>query len=155
MDWAAIITPGVVSSLIAGFVSITTAIISYRANRKKTKSEIEKMKLEWERQDKLREEENRRVDQLREEENLRAAAEQFQKAAGEMLASLSAFSTAPDKNSCKAALAAVDKVILMADNELAKLLNHLHGHLEADDPFDGLSSESRELLKQIRIQLRK
>lgn len=46
MDWAAIITPGVVSALIAGFVSITTAVISYRANRKKTKSEIEKMKLE-------------------------------------------------------------------------------------------------------------
>lgn len=155
MDWASVLTPGVISALISGVVSITVALVSYHANKKKTKSEIDKMKLEWEHQDKVRREENRRIDQLREQEKHDANLRRLQDAAAEMFSAISLFGAAPDGCSHQAALSAVAKVIAIADGELVDLLDDLMKSLGKTDPFEGLTTESQSLLQQVRIQLRK
>lgn len=155
MDWTSVLTPGVISALISGIVSITAAFISYHTNKRKTKSEIDKMKLEWEHQDKVRIEENRRIDQLREQEKHDAERKQLQDASKEMFSALSLFGAAPDGCSHQAALSAVAKATVIADGELADLLDDLIKALGKADPFAGLTPESQSLLQQVRIQLRK
>lgn len=155
MDWASIITPAVISALISGAVSIVVALISYRANKKKTQLEIEKLKIELAHQDKVRVEEYRREDQLRAADSLRADSLRLQESVSAMLSALSKFGAAPDGYSHQAALSSIAKTIALTDGELAKLLTELQTSLEITDPFDGLSVESKSLLQQVRVQLGK
>lgn len=144
MNFQFYISPEVSTALISGVVSITVAIISFYANKKKTQTEIEKMKLEFAQQNKVRAEDRQFT-----------RANGFETAYAQMLSDVAQFSASPNGYSHQTALRSIAAIVAISTGPDAELLTCFQAAVEASDPFGGLNGESKTLLDEIRVQFRK
>lgn len=132
----------VAAALISAAVSIAVAAISYKVNQNNTKSEIAKMKLEFEHSDKVRQEEMNA--ETRQEQEKRYA---------QMLSAVDWFCQASDMNTKQAALAAINTFWTGANGEIRDSVQTLKEVINQADAFKGPDQgELQAALDKTRIQ---
>lgn len=137
------ISPEVASALISGTVAIIGGILSHFSNKRQTKKEIEKMKLEWEREDRV-------SAQQAESERLR----ELETAYTHMFSCIATFRNMPDPPNKAAAEAAVND---LASKETGKIAHDLEQLLLILDTSDGFEEPPllSSFLEEIRVERRK
>lgn len=132
----------VAAAIISAVVSILTAVISFFVNRSKTKSEIAKMKLEFEHSDRVR----------KEEMNAETRQEQ-EKRYAQMLSAVDWFCQASDMNTKQAALAAINTFWTGANGATRDSVQALKEVINQADAFKGPDQgELQAALDKTRIQ---
>ena len=131
--------------LISGIVSIVVAFISFWANKRKTDSEIAKMKLEIDHADKIRSE-----DAARERE--REISTKYSR----MLTAVRQFVELPDFNTKNAAISAINDLLVIEKCDQNDTLKNIKRIVEQASAFDGPDEEELEpILDQVLVKLRK
>ena len=123
--WNVYIPVEVVCALIAGVISITTAIISFYTNKHKTKSELAKFKMEMEHADKIRAEDAAFAHD-------REIAEKY----SGMLNAIAAFSESPDVTTKNAAISAINRLAAVGNAECAEALRAVRKEIDRTDAFE-------------------
>lgn len=132
----------VAAAIISAGVSVFTAVISFSVNRSKTKSEIAKLKLEFEHSDKVR----RNEADLKARETLKA---QY----AEVLSAVDWFRQAPDMNSKQRALVAINSLLAGANGGLRDALQSLRQTVAGADAFTGpKQGELQAALEEVGVQ---
>lgn len=132
----------VAAAVISAAVSALTATISFYVNRNKTKSEIAKMKLEFEHSDKVRQDEAETL--ARQEMGNRYA---------KMLSAIDWFAQAPDMNSKQAALAAINSFLAEGNGGLGQPVQELKQVVNGADAFTGPGQvELQAALDKVGVQ---
>lgn len=112
-------------ALFSGAFSIGVAVISFFANRHKTKSELAKFKMEMEHADKIRAEDAAAAHD-------REIAEKYT----EMLNAIAVFSEAPDVNTKNAAIFAINRLAAIGNPEWAEPLRAVKKEIDWTDAFE-------------------
>lgn len=132
----------VAAALISAAVSVVVAAISYKVNQNNTKSEIAKMRLEFEHSDKVRQEEMNA--ETRQEQEKRYA---------QMLSAVDWFCQASDMNTKQAALAAINTFWTGANGATRDSVQALKEVINQADAFKGPDQgELQAALEEVGVQ---
>lgn len=123
--WNVYIPVEIACALFSGTISIVVAVISFFANRHKTKSELEKFKIEME-----------HADKIRAEDAVIARNREVTEKYTEMLDAIAAVSEAPDVNTKKDAIFAVNRLAAVGNAEWAETLRAIRNEIDRTDAFE-------------------